>query len=163
MISNVHSVRKSSSFGSANVPTCRCDRAWAQRIGGAWKSTGRHQRTGPMGPRSPKVPITSHRSHRSHILCQVVMSSQLPAVLIHISTGEPYLCTQLLFEGTQGRSSVVGPVTPGASGQAILATWTSCEWANPHGQSIHTYLPTYLRTYVRPYVHACMQYIHYIH
>ena len=43
----------------------------------------------------------------------------------HISTGkEPYeyLCTQLVFEGTQRRSSVIGPVTPGASGQAILSS-----------------------------------------
>jgi len=42
------------------------------------------------------------------------------------------LCTQLVFEGTQRRSSVIGPVTPGASGQAILKEHAD---DRHHGQS----------------------------
>ena len=72
-----------------------------------------------VGGQAQRVPEAQRR------LSQVESHVKSAVSIQHISTGkEPYeyLCTQLVFEGTQRRSSVIGPVTPGASGQAILSS-----------------------------------------
>ena len=67
------------------------------------------------------------------------------------------LHTELVLERTQWRCSVVGPVTPGASGQTIL----SCEnkthhsTQNNHYEVISTYQKHLLTAHTRTHTSVC--------